>query len=44
MLISEVEQKTAKARTIGMTQRVYDELTRLWEQSPKDLDETRIWR
>lgn len=36
--------KTAKARTIGMTQRVYDELTRLWEQSPKDLDETRIWR
>lgn len=31
--------KTAKARTVGMTQRVYDELTRLWEQSPKDLDE-----
>lgn len=31
--------KTAKARTVGMTQRVYDELTELWEQSPKDLDE-----
>jgi integrase len=31
--------KTAKARTVGMTQRVYDELSRLWEQSPKDLDE-----
>jgi len=30
--------KTAKARTVGMTQRVYDELTRLWEQSPKDSD------
>ncbi len=31
--------KTAKARTVGMTQRVYEELKRLWEQSPKDLDE-----
>jgi integrase len=31
--------KTAKARTVGMTQRVYDELTSLWEQSPKDSDE-----
>jgi integrase len=31
--------KTAKARTVGMTQRVYDELTELWEQSPKDSDE-----
>lgn len=29
--------KTAKARTVGMTQRVYDELTHLWEQSPKEL-------
>jgi len=31
--------KTAKPRTVGMTQRVFDELTRLWEQSPKDLNE-----
>ncbi|HXH71176.1 MAG TPA: site-specific integrase [Pyrinomonadaceae bacterium] len=31
--------KTAKARTVGMTQRVFDELTCLWEQSLKDLDE-----
>jgi integrase len=31
--------KTAKARTVGMTQRVYEELTSLWEQSPKDSDE-----
>ncbi len=31
--------KTAKARTIGMTHRVYDELSRLWEMSPKSLDE-----
>ncbi len=30
--------KTAKARTVGMTQRVYEELIRLWEQSPKDLE------
>ncbi len=31
--------KTAKARTVGMTQRAYDELLSLWEQSPKDSDE-----
>jgi integrase len=31
--------KTAKARTVGITERVYQELTRLWEQSPKDSDE-----
>ena len=31
--------KTATARTVGMTERVYAELTRLWEQSPKDLAE-----
>ena len=30
--------KTAKARNVGMTQRVYNELIGLWEQSPKDLD------
>lgn len=28
--------KTARARTVGMTQRVFHELTRLWEQSPKE--------
>ncbi len=31
--------KTAKARNIGMTQRVYDELSSLWEQSPKETGE-----
>jgi integrase len=31
--------KTAKARSVGMTQRVYNELSRLWEQSPKDQHE-----
>ena len=31
--------KTAKARDVGMTPRVYDELVKLWEQSPKNLDE-----
>ena len=31
--------KTAKARSVGMTERVYDELDRLWNQSPKDLNE-----
>jgi integrase len=30
--------KTARARTIGMTERVVTELSKLWEQSPKDLD------
>ena len=29
--------KTARARTIGMTPRLYDELERLWELSPKDM-------
>ncbi|MBX7172777.1 MAG: site-specific integrase [Pyrinomonadaceae bacterium] len=28
--------KTAKARAVGMTQRVFDELTALWEKSAKD--------
>lgn len=28
--------KTATARSVGMTPRVYDELTRLWDLSPKD--------
>jgi len=31
--------KTATARDVGMTPRVYDELANLWEQSPKDFDE-----
>ncbi|CAN5225012.1 hypothetical protein BH10ACI1_BH10ACI1_31700 [soil metagenome] len=31
--------KTATARTVGMTPRVYDELSELWEKSPKDLSE-----
>lgn len=31
--------KTAKPRTVGMTQRVYEELTSLWEISPKDSNE-----
>ena len=31
--------KTAKAREVGMTPRVYDELKNLWEQSPKSFDE-----
>ncbi len=31
--------KTAKARQVGMTQRVFDELKNLWEISPKSLDE-----
>ncbi len=31
--------KTAKARSVGMTQRVYDELSKLWNQSPKDLND-----
>ncbi len=31
--------KTAKAREVGMTPRVFDELSNLWEHSPKNLDE-----
>lgn len=31
--------KTAKARNVGMTERVYKELSELWNKSPKDLDE-----
>lgn len=30
--------KTAEAREVGMTDRVKDELTKLWESSPQDLD------
>ena len=36
--VTAMNSKTAKQRNVGMTQRVFDELTRLWEQSPKDLD------
>ena len=31
--------KTATRRTVGMTQRLYDELISLWESSPKDRNE-----
>lgn len=31
--------KTATARDVGMTPRVFAQLTNLWEMSPKDLDE-----
>jgi integrase len=31
--------KTAKARTVGMTERVYEELSTIWENSPQDVDE-----
>lgn len=34
-----LNSKTAKARQVGMTKRVFDELKNLWEQSPKNLDE-----
>lgn len=34
-----LNSKTAKARQVGMTQRVYDELQNLWEISPKSSDE-----
>jgi integrase len=30
--------KTAKERTVGMTQRVYEELVELWENSPRDME------
>jgi integrase len=34
-----LNSKTAKARQVGMTHRVFDELKNLWEQSPKDVNE-----
>jgi integrase len=34
--ITALNSKTAKPREIGMTQRVYEELLRLWEISPKE--------
>lgn len=34
-----LNSKTAKARQVGMTQRVFNELYKLWEESPKSLDE-----
>jgi len=33
-----MNSKTAKERIVGMTVRLWIELTRLWEESPKDLD------
>lgn len=37
--VNALNSKTAKAREIGMTQRVYKVFSRLWEQSPKDENE-----
>lgn len=34
--ITALNSKTAKPREVGMTQRVFEELMRLWEISPKD--------
>jgi integrase len=34
--VTAMNSKTARERTVGMTARLYDELTRLWEMSPKD--------
>jgi integrase len=36
LTITALNTKTAKAREIGMTQRVYEELSKLWDISPKD--------
>ncbi len=36
--ITAMNSKTARERNVGMTARLYDELTRLWELSPKDPD------
>ena len=36
--MTEMNSKTMKARTVGMTARLYDELVRLWELSPKEPD------
>lgn len=36
--VTAMNSKTARERTIGVTTRLYDELTRLWEMSPKDAD------
>lgn len=36
--ITAMNSKTEKERVVGMTARLYDELTRLWDESPKDLN------
>lgn len=36
--IQAMNSKTARARTVGITPRLDEELRRLWEKSPKDLD------
>jgi integrase len=36
--IKAMNSKTARARTVGMTQRVHDELTKLWQKSPQQSD------
>ena len=37
--ITAFNSKTTKARNVGMTQRVFDELSKLWENSPKEQSE-----
>lgn len=36
IIVTAMNSKTARARTIAMTPRVHEELSRLWKQSPKD--------
>lgn len=36
--IRAMNSKTARARTVGITPRLHEELTKLWQKSPKDLD------
>jgi integrase len=36
--IKAMNSKTARARTVGMTQRVHDELMKLWQKSPQQPD------
>lgn len=40
ILVTAMNSKTMKARTVGMTERLHVELTRLWEMSPKDPGES----
>lgn len=36
--VTAMNSKTARERTVGMTARLHNELTRLWEKSPKQAD------
>ena len=38
--ITAMNSKTARERTVGMTERLHGELARLWEMSPRDHDES----